>query len=135
MPKVIVIPAQKANDAMLEWIRTSTKSTDVTMSVCTGAYVLARTGLLSGKSATTFHRAYEDFAVEFPDIQLKRGARFVEDGNLASSGGLTSGIDLAFRTIDRHNESPKPFIWTARAADILEKVKRARRTLNKRQSA
>jgi transposase len=37
--------------------------------------------------------------------------------------------------IDRHNESPKPFIWTARAADILEKVKRARRTLNKRQSA
>jgi hypothetical protein len=37
--------------------------------------------------------------------------------------------------IDRHNESPKPFIWTARAADILEKVKHARRTLNKRRSA
>jgi len=101
-PKLIVIPAQKANDAMLEWIRTSTKSTDVTMSVCTGAYVLAKTGLLSGKSATTFHRAYEDFAVEFPDIRLKRGARFVEDGNLASSGGLTSGIDLAFRTVERY---------------------------------
>ncbi len=36
--------------------------------------------------------------------------------------------------IDRHHESPKPFIWSARAPDILEKVKRARRTLNKRQS-
>ena len=36
--------------------------------------------------------------------------------------------------IDRHNQNPKPFIWTARAADILEKVKRARRTLNKRRS-
>ena len=36
--------------------------------------------------------------------------------------------------IDRHNEHPKPFIWTARAADILEKVKRARRTLHTRQS-
>jgi hypothetical protein len=36
--------------------------------------------------------------------------------------------------IDRHNKSPKPFIWTARAGDILEKVKRARRTLNKRRS-
>ena len=36
--------------------------------------------------------------------------------------------------IDHHNQSPKPFIWTARAADILEKVKRARRTLHKRQS-
>jgi transcriptional regulator GlxA family with amidase domain len=54
MPKVIVIPAQQANEVMLEWIRKSTKSTDVTMSVCTGAYVLAKTGLLSGKSATTF---------------------------------------------------------------------------------
>src|ERR1700756_3759216 len=102
VPKVIVIPAQKANDAMLEWIRRSTKNTDVTMSVCTGAYVLAKTGLLSGKSATTFHMAYEDFAVEFPDIRLKRGARFVEDGNLASSGGLTSGMDLAFRVVERY---------------------------------
>ena len=36
--------------------------------------------------------------------------------------------------VDRHNENPKPFIWTARAADILEKVTRARRTLNKRRS-
>src|SRR3984885_15561348 len=102
VPKVIVIPAQQANEAMLEWIRTSTKSTDVTMSVCTGAYVLAKTGLLSGKSATTFHMSYEDFAVEFPDINLKRGARFVEDGNLASSGGLTSGMDLAFRVVERY---------------------------------
>jgi len=102
-PTVIVIPAQSgAKEAMLEWIRASTKSTDVTMSVCTGAYVLAKTGLLSGKSATTFHRAYEDFAMEFPDIHLKRGARFVEDGNLATSGGLTSGIDLAFRVVERY---------------------------------
>ena len=37
--------------------------------------------------------------------------------------------------IDRHNDNPKPFIWTARASDILEKVKRARRALHKRQSA
>jgi len=103
MPKVIVIPAQSgAREPMLEWIRASTKSTDVTMSVCTGAYVLAKTGLLSGKPATTFHRAYEDFAMEFPDIHLKRGARFVEDGNLATSGGLTSGIDLAFRVVERY---------------------------------
>ena len=101
-PRVIVIPAQQANEAMLEWIRTSTRHTDVTMSVCTGAYVLAKTGLVSGKSATTFHMAYEDFAVQFPDVHLKRGARFVEDGNLASSGGLTSGMDLAFRTVERY---------------------------------
>jgi putative intracellular protease/amidase/YHS domain-containing protein len=102
-PKVIVIPAQNGESAaMLEWIRKSTKTTDVTMSICTGAYVLARTGLLSGRAATTHHGAYLEFAMQFPDIQLKRGARFVEDGNLASSGGLSSGIDLALRVVERY---------------------------------
>jgi putative intracellular protease/amidase/YHS domain-containing protein len=102
-PKVIVIPAQTApSEATLEWIRKSTKSTDVTMSVCTGAFVLAKTGLLSGKAATTYHGAFVPFANEFPDIRLKRGARFVEDGNLATAGGLSSGIDLALRVVERY---------------------------------
>src|SRR5438094_4778056 len=58
-PKVIVIPAQsEPSEATLEWIRKSTKTSDVTMSVCTGAFVLAKTGLLSGKAATTFHGAF-----------------------------------------------------------------------------
>jgi putative intracellular protease/amidase/YHS domain-containing protein len=102
-PKVIVIPAQsEPSEATLEWIRKSTKTTDVTMSVCTGAFVLAKTGLLSGKAATTFHAAFVSFANEFPDIRVKRGARFVEDGNLATSGGLSSGIDLALRLVERY---------------------------------
>jgi YHS domain-containing protein/putative intracellular protease/amidase len=102
-PKVIVIPAQNGkSEAIPQWIRKSTKSTDVTMSVCTGAFLLAHTGLLSGKAATTFHSAFSDFEKQFPDIQLRRGARFVEDGNLASSGGLSSGIDLAFRVVERY---------------------------------
>jgi len=102
-PKVIVIPAQsEPSAAMLEWIRKSTKNTDVTMSVCTGAFVLAKTGLLSGKAATTFHAAFGSFAIQFPDINLKRGARFVEDGNLATAGGLSSGIDLALRVVERY---------------------------------
>jgi transcriptional regulator GlxA family with amidase domain len=102
-PKVIVIPAQsEPSAAMLKWIRESTKNTDVTMSVCTGAFVLAKTGLLSGKPATTFHAAFGPFAIQFPDIHLKRGARFVEDGNLATAGGLSSGIDLALRVVERY---------------------------------
>src|SRR5437899_3600075 len=102
-PKVVVIPAQsKPSEAMLKWIRESTKNTDVTMSVCTGAFVLAKTGLLSGKAATTFHAAFVPFAMQFPDIHLKRGARFVEDGNLATDGGLSSGIDLALRVVERY---------------------------------
>ena len=102
-PKVIVIPAQsEPTAAVLDWIRKSTKNTDVTMSVCTGAFVLAKTGLLSGKAATTYHGAFVRFATQFPDIQLKRGARFVEDGNLATAGGLSSGIDLALRVVERY---------------------------------
>lgn len=102
-PKVIVIPAQsRPSEKTLEWIRNSTKTTDVTMSVCTGAFVLAKTGLLSGKTATTYHGAFGRFATEFPDIELKRGARFVENGNLATAGGLSSGIDLALRVVERY---------------------------------
>ncbi|HYK34791.1 DJ-1/PfpI family protein [Alloacidobacterium sp.] len=102
-PKVIVIPAQrKPSEAMLAWIRKSAKAADITMSVCTGAFVLARTGLLAGKSATTHHSAYRQLAMEYPDINVKRGARFVENGNLATAGGLSSGIDLALRVVERY---------------------------------
>lgn len=102
-PKVIVIPAQsEPSKAMLDWIRQSSKTTDVTMSVCTGAFVLAKTGLLDGKSATTFHAAFNMFAMNFPDIQLKRGTRFVDNGNLATAGGLSSGIDLALHVVERY---------------------------------
>lgn len=102
-PKVIVIPAQDGStDAMLQWIRKSAPSTDVTMSVCTGAFVLAATGLLNGKAATTHHAGYADFEMQYPNIQVQRGARFVEEGNLATAGGLTSGMDLALRVIGRY---------------------------------
>jgi len=102
-PKIIVIPAQrKATAAVLEWIRKSSRTADLTMSVCTGAFVLAETGLLSGKTATTHHSSYKVLAMEHPDIHVKRGARFVEEGNLATSGGLSSGIDLALRVVERY---------------------------------
>jgi len=101
--KVIVIPAQSApSEAVLAWVRKSAKTADVVMSVCTGAYLLAQTGLLAGKAATTHHGSYIDFARKYPDIHVKRGARFVEDGNLASAGGLSSGIDLALRIVERY---------------------------------
>ncbi|HVH88766.1 MAG TPA: DJ-1/PfpI family protein [Terriglobales bacterium] len=102
-PKVIVIPAQRhASNVALDWIRKSSKNADITMSVCTGAFVLAESGLLSGKAATTHHTAYKSLAMNFPDIQVKRGARFVEAGNVATAGGLSSGIDLALRVVERY---------------------------------
>lgn len=102
-PKVIVIPAQSAPDAaLLAWIRKASDGADLTMSVCTGAFVLAKTGLLDGKAATTHHGAYTEFAMAFPNVALQRGARYVEAGKFASSGGLSSGIDLALRVVERY---------------------------------
>jgi len=102
-PKVIVVPAQTVGDpAVLEWLRQASRTADLTMSVCTGAFILAHAGLLDGKSATTHHGAFKDFAMRYPAVSLKRGARYVEEGNIATAGGLSSGIDLALRVVERY---------------------------------
>jgi transcriptional regulator GlxA family with amidase domain len=101
-PKVIIIPAQSGNQKMIEWIRQKSKSADVTASVCTGAFVLAQTGLLAGKAVATHHNAYQRLAMQYSDIHVMRGARFVDDGNVSSSGGLSSGIDLALHIVERY---------------------------------
>ena len=73
-PKVIVVPAQlEPSAAELAWLRRASKATDLTMSVCTGAAVLARAGLLDGKAATTHHGAYAFLAAELPAIDVRRG--------------------------------------------------------------
>jgi len=64
--------------------------------------VLAQTGLLNGKVATTHHNAYTELAMQFPQVHVKRGARFVEAGNIATAGGLSSGIDLALHVVERY---------------------------------
>jgi YHS domain-containing protein/putative intracellular protease/amidase len=101
-PKVIVIPAQRGGPQAVAWVRKSAGTADVTMSVCTGAFLLASTGLLAGKAATTHHSSYKSFAMKFPDVRLERGVRFVDEGALASAGGLTSGIDLALHVVERY---------------------------------
>lgn len=101
-PKVIVVPAQRGGKALHAWLRKMSASTDVIMSVCTGAFQLGSAGLLAGKSATTHHDYFDDFERAFPDIKLKRGLRFVEEEKVSSAGGLTSGIDLALRVVERY---------------------------------
>jgi putative intracellular protease/amidase/YHS domain-containing protein len=118
-PRVVVIPAMDLDDTgpeMYDWIRSVSKTTDVTMSVCNGAFVLAKTGLLAGKSATCHHSGYFRFAGTYPDVHLKRGARFVVEGNLASAGGVSSGIDLALNVVDRYLGRDA----TLSLADLLE---------------
>lgn len=101
-PKVIVVGAQRGSKALHAWLNKNVASTDLIMSVCTGAFQLGRAGLLSGKSATTHHDFFEQFTKAFPDVNVKRGLRFVEEERVSSAGGLTSGIDLALHVVERY---------------------------------
>jgi transcriptional regulator GlxA family with amidase domain len=100
--KVIVIPAQKGSPALHEWLRKVSPATDVTMSVCTGAFQLAKAGLLDGKAATTHHDFLDQLEKKFPKVKVKRGVRFVEGERISTAGGLSSGIDLALRVVERY---------------------------------
>ena len=101
-PNVVVIPAHNATAETVEWLRHVARRADLVMSVCTGAFVLAETGLLDGKTATTHHQSWDDFEASFPAVTLVRGPRYVEHEHVASAGGLTSGIDLALRVVERY---------------------------------
>jgi transcriptional regulator GlxA family with amidase domain len=101
-PKIVVIPAQRGNAALHKYLQQVYQQTDVTMSVCTGAFQLARAGLLAGKEATTHHDFFDQFERQFPDVKLRRGLRFVEGQKISTAGGLTSGIDLALRVVERY---------------------------------
>jgi len=100
--KVVVVPAQRGSSSLHAWLRKVSPATDVTFSVCTGAFQLGKAGLLAGKSATTHHAFFEQFEKAFPDVNLKRGLRFVENEKISTAGGLSSGIDLALRVVDRY---------------------------------
>ena len=104
--RVVVVGAQRGSPALHEWLRRSAKTADLVMSVCTGAFQLARAGLLSGLAATTHHDAIDRFAQEFPDVRVQRGQRFVDNGRIATAGGLTSGVDLALHVVSRYFGTP-----------------------------
>ena len=101
-PHVVVVPAHQSSGRTLEWLREVAQRADLVMSVCTGAYLVAEAGLLDGMSATTHHGSYDDFEASFPAIHVVRGRRFVEHEHVATAGGLTSGIDLALRVVERY---------------------------------
>jgi transcriptional regulator GlxA family with amidase domain len=106
-PRVVVVPAQKGSPALHDWLRRTNQTADLTMSVCTGAFQLAKAGLLTGLEATTHHQFLDRLATMYPDIRVKRGLRFVEGApKIATAGGLSSGIDLALRVVERYYGRP-----------------------------
>jgi transcriptional regulator GlxA family with amidase domain len=102
-PDVVVVPAIRATPELHAWLREVAPKVDVLMSVCTGAFQLAAAGLLDGFPATTHHDFWEDFERRYPRVQLHRGERYVESTpRVSTAGGLTSGIDLALRVVERY---------------------------------
>lgn len=102
-PKVVVVPGQSdPTQAVKDWLRSVAREADVVMSVCTGAFVLAQAGLLNGHSVTTHHGSFTTLAMGYPDVNVRRGARFVDEGSLATSAGLSAGIDLALHIVSRY---------------------------------
>jgi transcriptional regulator GlxA family with amidase domain len=102
-PKIVVVGAQMGSANMKAWLQkvAGDPQTEVIMSVCTGAFRLAAAGLLDGKPATTHHAYYNEFSKHFPKVQVKKNARYVQsDKRIFTSGGLTSGIDLALHIVE-----------------------------------
>jgi transcriptional regulator GlxA family with amidase domain len=102
-PRVIVMGFQGGakDPEKIAWIKAMAPTADVVMSVCTGAFLLANTGLLDGRQATTHHDFYDRFAREHPNVKLVQGRRWVADGKFVTAGGLTSGIDAALHVVTR----------------------------------
>ncbi len=85
---------------LLPFIRTRSSSTAVVASVCTGAFLLGRAGLLDGHRATTHTHALPAFRAEFPAVDVV-SAKVVDDGAILSAAGVSSGIDLTLYLFER----------------------------------
>ncbi len=92
--------AHSTNDAQLSrWLRAASQHARRVASICTGAFLLGRAGLLDGRTATTHWMFADDFARDFPKVRVERNRLWVEDGKLFTSAGVTSGIDLALALV------------------------------------
>lgn len=89
-----------ADRDVLDWIVSRTGETRRVVSICTGVYILAATGLLDGRKATTHWEYAADVKRRYPDIALEEDRLFVRDGKFHTSGGLTAGMDLALSLVE-----------------------------------
>lgn len=101
---IILVPGGDVDDARkdeptLAWLRKRSGAADQMLSVCTGSFIMADAGLLDGKQATTFHRAFANFEREYPDVTLIRDQRWVDNGKIVTSAGLASGVDAALHVV------------------------------------
>ena len=114
-PDIVVIPGQltkgkpdlsgNVDPAVIDWItKQSQNGSTIIMSVCIGAFILEKTGLLKGKKATTHYMAIPEL-IKKPGVTVIKNVRYVEDGNIITTGGITSGIDGALHLVEQRDGS------------------------------
>lgn len=88
------------NPALLEWVRLTSQRARRTVSVCTGAFVLAEAGLLSGRRVTTHWYFSQKLQEDYPALNVDPEPLFIRDGNVVTAAGVASGLDLALWLVE-----------------------------------
>jgi transcriptional regulator GlxA family with amidase domain len=94
------------NPALIRWIQARAAAARRVASVCSGAFLLAKAGLLEGRRAVTHWQRCEEFARRFPGVTLEPDPIFIRDGNVWTSAGVTAGIDLALALVEADLDRP-----------------------------
>ena len=121
-PDLLLIPggiveAEMAEPEVLQWIRSSSQNAKITASVCTGAFLLAKAGLLQGKSATTHWEDIADLRAQFPSLSVKEEVRWVDEGSIVTSAGIAAGIDMSLHLVSRLGSKDLALL-TAKQLDV-----------------
>lgn len=86
---------------LVEWIGQRAAAAELVLSVCTGALLLAKAGLLAGLAATTHHGALGLLREVAPGTTVRDDVRYVDNGRVITSAGVAAGIDMSFHVVDR----------------------------------
>lgn len=105
-PALIVVPGGNvephlSNPAVMSWLKENARSAEVVLSVCNGAFFLAKAGLLDGLEATTFAGLIDELKEAAPKTRVVSDRRFVDNGKIVTAAGLSSGIDGALHVIEK----------------------------------
>lgn len=89
------------DEVVIDWIRRAAAGAELVLSVCTGALLLGRAGLLDGLDATTHYLTYDLLREVAPEARVRPGARFLDNGKIIVSAGVSAGIDMSFHVVER----------------------------------
>jgi len=89
------------NIVLINWIREASQQAEIVLSVSTGAFLLAQAGLLDGLKVTTHQGAISKLGQAAPHAEIQAGVRFVDNGQIVTSAGITAGIDAALHVVAR----------------------------------